>query len=122
MNANANTPIHIHLFRFILISSSCSKLEARREFTTADLVYLIFGHYPAQPSEGPSVEAVPEIPVSTYLVTLAVGFALAMVLLASLRERFPTARIPSPFAGMPIAMITVGLLALAFLGFSGLVD
>ena len=50
----------------------------------------------------------------------AVGFSLAMVLLASLRERFPTARIPSAFAGMPIAMITVGLLALAFLGFTGL--
>ena len=52
----------------------------------------------------------------------AVGFSLAMVLLASLRERFPTARVPGPFAGMPIAMITVGLLALAFLGFAGLVD
>jgi electron transport complex protein RnfA len=51
----------------------------------------------------------------------AVGFSLAMVLLASLRERFPTARIPSAFAGMPIAMITVGLLSLAFLGFTGLV-
>ncbi len=52
----------------------------------------------------------------------AVGFSLAMVLLASLRERFPTARIPSAFAGMPIAMITVGLLALAFFGFAGLTD
>jgi H+/Na+-translocating ferredoxin:NAD+ oxidoreductase subunit A len=52
----------------------------------------------------------------------AVGYSLAMLLLASLRERFPTARIPGPFAGMPIAMITVGLLALAFMGFTGLVD
>jgi electron transport complex protein RnfA len=52
----------------------------------------------------------------------AVGFSLAMVLLASLRERFPTARVPATFAGMPIAMITVGLLALAFMGFAGLVD
>jgi electron transport complex protein RnfA len=51
----------------------------------------------------------------------AVGFTLAMVLLAGLRERFPVARIHATFAGMPIAMITVGLLALAFLGFSGLV-
>jgi len=51
-----------------------------------------------------------------------VGFSLAMVLLASLRERFPTARVPRPFAGMPIAMITVGLLALAFFGFAGLAD
>jgi electron transport complex protein RnfA len=51
----------------------------------------------------------------------AVGYSLAMILLSSLRERFPTARIPGPFAGMPIAIITVGLLALAFLGFSGLV-
>ena len=52
----------------------------------------------------------------------AVGFGLAMVLLASLRERFPTARVPATFAGMPIAMITVGLLALAFFGFAGLTD
>jgi electron transport complex protein RnfA len=52
----------------------------------------------------------------------AVGYSLALLLLASLRERFPTARIPGPFRGMPIAMITVGLLALAFLGFTGLVD
>jgi electron transport complex protein RnfA len=51
----------------------------------------------------------------------ASGFTLAMLLLASIRERFPMARIPSPFAGMPIAMVTVGLLALAFFGFSGLV-
>jgi len=51
----------------------------------------------------------------------ALGFTLAMVLLASLRERFPTARIHGTFAGTPIAMITVGLLALAFLGFTGLV-
>jgi electron transport complex protein RnfA len=43
-----------------------------------------------------------------------------LLLLTSIRERFPMARIPSPFAGMPIAMITVGLLALAFFGFTGL--
>ncbi len=51
----------------------------------------------------------------------AAGFTLAMVLLAGIRERFPMARTPASFAGMPIAMITVGLLALAFFGFSGLV-
>ncbi|MBW2721462.1 MAG: electron transport complex subunit RsxA [Deltaproteobacteria bacterium] len=50
----------------------------------------------------------------------ASGFTLALLLLTSIRERFPMARIPSPFAGMPIAMITVGLLALAFFGFTGL--
>ncbi|MBW2581595.1 MAG: electron transport complex subunit RsxA [Deltaproteobacteria bacterium] len=50
----------------------------------------------------------------------ASGFTLALLLLTSIRERFPMARIPSSFAGMPIAMITVGLLALAFFGFTGL--
>ncbi|MBW1981373.1 MAG: electron transport complex subunit RsxA [Deltaproteobacteria bacterium] len=51
----------------------------------------------------------------------SVGYSLALILLTSVRERYPMARIPRPFVGMPIAMITVGLLSLAFLGFTGLV-
>ena len=47
-----------------------------------------------------------------------VGFALALVLFSSLRERLDLAEVPKPFQGTPIALITAGILAMAFVGFS----
>ena len=55
-----------------------------------------------------------------YGVTGGVGFLLAIVLFASVRERLEFAECPKGFEGFPIALVTAGLLALAFLGFSGL--
>ena len=49
-----------------------------------------------------------------------VGFALALVLFSSLRERLELASPPKAFEGTPIALITAGILAMAFVGFSGL--
>jgi len=49
-----------------------------------------------------------------------IGFTLALVLMAGLRERLELADIPKSLDGLPIAFITAGLMALAFLGFSGL--
>ena len=51
----------------------------------------------------------------------AVGFSLVMALFAGLRERLALARVPGAFAGMPIGLITASLLAVAFMGFAGLV-
>lgn len=51
----------------------------------------------------------------------AVGFALALVLFASLREKLDLANVPKAFEGTAISLITAGILAMAFLGFSGLV-
>lgn len=51
----------------------------------------------------------------------AVGFSLVLVLFAALRERLALADVPVPFKGASIAMITAGLMSLAFMGFSGLV-
>ena len=48
------------------------------------------------------------------------GFTLAIVLFASVRERVNKADCPESFKGFPIALISAGLLALAFMGFSGL--
>ena len=48
------------------------------------------------------------------------GFTLAIVLFASIRERVEKAECPESFKGYPIALIAAGLLALAFMGFSGL--
>ena len=50
-----------------------------------------------------------------------VGFAIAVILFASLRERLEISKIPRPFQGAAIALITAGILAMAFMGFSGLV-
>jgi len=49
-----------------------------------------------------------------------IGFALALVLFSSLRERLDLADVPKPFQGPPIALVTAGILAMAFVGFSGL--
>ena len=51
----------------------------------------------------------------------AVGFTLAMVLFAGIRERLEGADVPVVFRGTAIAMVTAGLMSLAFMGFSGLV-
>lgn len=55
-----------------------------------------------------------------YGVTGGVGFLLAIVLFASIRERLTFAEPPKAFEGFPIALITAGLMALSFMGFSGL--
>jgi len=51
----------------------------------------------------------------------AVGFSLVLALFAALRERVDVADVPAPFQGSAIALITAGLMSLAFMGFAGLV-
>jgi electron transport complex protein RnfA len=50
----------------------------------------------------------------------SVGFTLVLVMFAGMRERLALSRIPAAFAGAPISFVTASLLALAFMGFSGL--
>jgi electron transport complex protein RnfA len=51
----------------------------------------------------------------------ALGFSLVLVMFSAMREKLANADVPGPFKGTAIAMITAGLMSLAFLGFSGLV-
>ena len=51
----------------------------------------------------------------------ALGFSLVLILFAALRERIVVADVPEPFQGAAIAMVTAGLMSLAFMGFAGLV-
>jgi electron transport complex protein RnfA len=51
----------------------------------------------------------------------SIGFSLVLILFAAMRERITVADVPEPFKGAPIAMITAGLMALIFTGFTGLV-
>ena len=54
-----------------------------------------------------------------YAFATAIGFALAMILFAGIREQLSLVNIPKGMDGMAIALVTAGLLAMAFMGFSG---
>lgn len=54
-----------------------------------------------------------------YAFATAIGFALAMVLFAGLREQLSLVRVPKGMEGMAVALVAAGLLAMAFMGFSG---
>ena len=56
-----------------------------------------------------------------YAIANAVGFALALAIFAGIREHLDTQDVPKGLKGTPIALITAGILAMAFMGFSGLV-
>jgi electron transport complex protein RnfA len=56
-----------------------------------------------------------------YALSNGVGFTLALVIFAGLRERIEFEEAPKAFQGVPIALITASILAMAFMGFSGLV-
>ncbi len=51
----------------------------------------------------------------------ALGFGLALIILAGIREQFELADIPKGMRGVPISLVTAGILALAFMGFTGIV-
>ena len=55
-----------------------------------------------------------------YALATALGFALALIVFAGLREQLGLVRVPKGVEGMSIALVTAGLLALAFMGFSGI--
>lgn len=56
-----------------------------------------------------------------YSASIAVGFALALILFAGIREQLDLTGTPRGMKGVPIALVTAGILAMAFMGFNGLV-
>ena len=56
-----------------------------------------------------------------YAASIAVGFTLALVIFAGLREQMELTGVPKGMKGVPIALVTAGILAMAFMGFGGLV-
>ncbi|MDK2908636.1 MAG: H+/Na+-translocating ferredoxin:NAD+ oxidoreductase subunit [Bacteroidales bacterium] len=56
-----------------------------------------------------------------FAISMAIGFSLALVIFASIREQLEINDVPKGMKGVPIALVTAGLLSLAFMGFAGLV-
>jgi electron transport complex protein RnfA len=57
----------------------------------------------------------------TYGFGASAGFSLVLIMFSAMREKLANADVPTPFKGAAIAMITAGLMSLAFMGFTGLV-
>ncbi len=55
-----------------------------------------------------------------YAIATAIGFTLALVIFAGIREKLAIIDVPAPMRGVPIALICAGMLALAFMGFAGI--
>ena len=107
---------------------SCHNRSASRESTSATL-YQALGIYLPLITTNCAVLGVALLNIQehynfleslVYGFTGGLGFTLAIVLFSSVRQRVEEAECPESFRGFPIALISAGLLALAFMGFSGL--
>ena len=58
---------------------------------------------------------------TVFAISTGIGFGLALIIFASIREHLDLMSIPKGMKGIPIALVTAGILALAFMGFSGIV-
>lgn len=56
-----------------------------------------------------------------FAISTAIGFGLALVMFAGIREQFSMTKIPKGMEGTPVSLLTAGLLAMAFMGFAGIV-
>ena len=55
-----------------------------------------------------------------YAVATAIGYAMALIIFSSIREQLTLTKVPKTMQGIPIALITAGVIAMAFMGFSGI--
>ena len=56
-----------------------------------------------------------------FAIATAIGYGIALILFAGIREQLELSNVPKSFRGVPIALLTAGIMAMAFMGFSGLV-
>jgi len=92
-----------------LITTNCAVLGVALTVVTKQFT---FGGHPHMLNLGESV---------MYAFATSLGFALAMILFAGLRETLALNNVPKSFRGVPIALVTASILAMAFMGFNGLV-
>jgi len=133
LNAWILQPLGIGYLRtisFILIIAAVVQFTEMVVQKTSPLLYQVLGIYLPLITTNCAVLGVALLNVQeshSFLESLvygfgaALGFSLVMILFAGVRERVAVADVPLPFRGSAIALITAGLMALAFMGFAGLV-
>ncbi len=120
---------YLRTLAFIVIIAAIVQVTELVIEKTSPVMYQVLGIYLPLITTNCAVLGVPLLNVSMghdLLESLlfgfgsSVGFSLALVLFAGIRERLDGADVPAPFKGTAIAMITGGLMSLAFMGFAGL--
>lgn len=127
-------PFHITFLTtlvFVLLIASFVQLLETIIKKTAPALYNMWGIYLLLIATNCVVLAVPLLNAESnftftmsvvYAIGSGLGFAFAIILMASLREKLRYADVPKPLEGLGVAFILAGMLALAFLGFSGMIS
>lgn len=120
---------YLRTLTFIVVIAGTVQLTEAVIQKTSPLLHQVLGIYLPLITTNCAVLGVPLLAVNhqygfieslLFGAASAAGFTLAMVLLAGIRERLEGADIPTPFRGTAIALITAGIMSLAFMGFGGL--
>ncbi len=121
---------YLRTIAFILVIAVVVQFTEMAVHKTSPLLYQVLGIYLPLITTNCAVLGVALLNVQEkngliesglYGFGAAVGFSLVMALFAAMRERIVAADVPTPFRGAAIALVTAGLMSLAFMGFSGLV-
>lgn len=127
-------PLHLQFLKIVVFIGVVAGLVQASDTIMKKIAPALFhklGVYLALISTNCIIIAVPIINVddkNNFLESIAlalgsgIGFAIALIVMASLRERMEVANVPKVFKGLPLAFIITGMVALAFSGFSGLIS
>ena len=133
VNAYLLVPLELEFLRtltFILVIAAIVGFTEMAVHKTSPLLYQVLGIYLPLITTNCAVLGVALLNVqeqnnflqsALYGFGASIGFTLVLVLFAAMRERVAAADVPMPFRGNAIALVTAGLMSLAFLGFTGLV-
>jgi electron transport complex protein RnfA len=122
--------MYLRTISFILVIAAVVQLTEMVVHKTSPVLYQLLGIFLPLITTNCAVLGVALLNVNenhdfisslVYGFSAAVGFSLVLILFAGIRERVAVADVPVAFRGAAIAMITAGLMSLAFMGFSGLV-
>jgi len=121
---------YLRTLSFIVVIAGIVQFTEMFVHKTSPMLYQVLGIYLPLITTNCAVLGIPLLNVQArhnFVESLffgaggAIGFSLVLVLFAAVRERIETCDVPTPFKGTSIAMVTAGLMSLAFMGFSGLV-
>ena len=124
-----NDLVYLRTLSFIVVIAAIVQLTELVIQKTSPLLHQVLGIYLPLITTNCAVLGVPLLNVAlkhNLLESLlfgfgsSIGFTMALILFAGIRERLDGADVPAPFRGRAIAMITAGLMSLAFMGFAGL--
>ena len=121
---------YLRIIAFILVIAAVVQLTEMIVHKTSPLLYQVLGIFLPLITTNCAVLGVALLNVQKehdfmqsflYGFGASIGFSLVLILFAAMRERINVADVPTPFKGVSIALITAGLMSIAFMGFTGLV-